>query len=296
MSVRHATPATPPRPRQPSLLFPHAESRHYQPIVSDAVGSDDEALVLQQLHYRLLQPRHVEDGRAWYKASYADWQQREFPRWSVATLQRTLTALEIKGLVESRRLASHAYERTKYYTINYEALWRLVLARTVDGCTSSQNAMMDLGFLGPCIAANCDDVLEDLEEREEKEPAADVAAAEAENPAPPVPPRRHLSPVTPIATKAVQHTIECPMEDLKTALATRANDEHDLDTLAALKTAEPARYQQLEQAAWEVCLDRARGKRDYVFPLDLKFAMLALLAEESQQPGREGPYGATHEG
>jgi hypothetical protein len=287
MTAPQATVATPLRPRRPALLLPEAETRCYQPAVAQALGSDDDALVLQQLHYRLRTSTRIAEGCAWYKASYADWQADNFPNWSVASLQRSLTRLENAGIVESQRLARHPRDRTKYYTINYEALWRTILTARL-AWPPTPGALMDTSILGPSIVANCHDVSEERE-REKQEPAADVPLPEAEKPAPSSPPRRQRPPVIPVATKVVQYTKECSQDSLKAAKHEREEHERRFAVVDALA---PALSHPLEA--------RAREKIGAGFiPLPhLKLVMYdlyqeQLLAEEGQPAGKEQCHGET---
>ena len=79
---------------------------------------------------------------------------------------------------------------------------------------------------------------------------------------------------------AVRPPLDGPMEALQAALAAWPQDAQALSDLQALHATHPDRYHRLEQAAWEICLQRAKGNRAYVFRYDLAFTMLDLLAAE----------------
>lgn len=81
----------------------------------------NEALVLQQIHYWLLQSKHKHDGRAWIYNSYEEWQ-KQFPFWSKNTLWRAIKSLENQGLVLAGNYNIRKTDRTKWYTINYDAV------------------------------------------------------------------------------------------------------------------------------------------------------------------------------
>jgi hypothetical protein len=87
------------------------------PSLAVAVGLN-EAIVLQQLHYWLNNPKGgVEmDGYRWVYNTYEQWQADNFPFWSVSTVKRTFTNLEDMELVVSRQQAT--YDRKKYYRIH----------------------------------------------------------------------------------------------------------------------------------------------------------------------------------
>lgn len=83
----------------------------------------NEALFLQQLHYRLLISTNVRDGYKWIYKTYAEWRNEEFPFWSVETVKRTITKLSKADYI----IATSEYNRlkmdkTKWYRINYEKL------------------------------------------------------------------------------------------------------------------------------------------------------------------------------
>jgi hypothetical protein len=85
----------------------------------------NEAIFLQQLHYWLQQSGKERDGRLWIYNTYEEWL-TQFPFWSKATLRRIVNGLEESGLV----LSSSSYnqskiDRTKWYTLDYDALDRL---------------------------------------------------------------------------------------------------------------------------------------------------------------------------
>ena len=93
------------------------------PSLATTVGLN-EAIVLQQLHYWLQNPKTGvlrEDGLKWIFNSYEEWQQN-FPFWSPRTVQRVFLDLERAGLVISAQLDKSAYDRRKYYQLNYDKL------------------------------------------------------------------------------------------------------------------------------------------------------------------------------
>ena len=102
------------------------------PSLALAVGLN-EAIVLQQVHYWLRHSQHEYDGRRWIYNTYEGWQEK-FPFWSLSTVRRVVNALEGLGLLLSRDdLNRMKIDRTKWYTIDYDALEGICeLAKSAD--------------------------------------------------------------------------------------------------------------------------------------------------------------------
>jgi hypothetical protein len=88
-----------------------------------AVGLN-EAIVLQQVHYWLINPKAgvVRDGHKWIFNTYDEWKDDNFPFWSTDTIQRAFVKLEKMGLVISEKLDAHKNDMRKYYRIDYKRL------------------------------------------------------------------------------------------------------------------------------------------------------------------------------
>lgn len=93
------------------------------PQLACAVGLN-EAIVLQQLHYWLVEGGTTHEGCRWAYNSYEQWQIDNFPFWSVSTIRRIFASLEHNGLISSRTEYDRRFRgsRRKWYTINYEAV------------------------------------------------------------------------------------------------------------------------------------------------------------------------------
>lgn len=94
-----------------------------QPSLAAALGSADEAIVLQQLHYWLSRTNNVQsDGHKWIYNSMADWL-KQFP-WikSRARLNRYFDDLENRGLIITGNFNKAKFDKTKWYRIDYDAL------------------------------------------------------------------------------------------------------------------------------------------------------------------------------
>lgn len=94
------------------------------PTLATLIGLN-EAIILQQVHYWL---KHKEktgqdyiDGHYWVYNTYDQWQE-QFPFWSIMTIRRTMTKLENKGLLIAGNYNRAGFDKTKWYTINYNAL------------------------------------------------------------------------------------------------------------------------------------------------------------------------------
>jgi hypothetical protein len=122
------------------------------------------------------------------------------------------------------------------------------------------------------------------QEDQDHQPAAAPTPGETTAPPPAralATPRREPAPGQPRPDgPAVRLTLDCPMEGLQAALAAWPQDAQALNDLHALHATHPDRYHRIEQAAWEICLQRAKGNRAFVFRYDLAFTMLDLLAAE----------------
>jgi DNA-binding PadR family transcriptional regulator len=79
----------------------------------------NEAIILQQIQYWLSTSQNVIDGKKWIYNTINQWVE-QFPFLSRSTVQRTLRNLEKKGLIESKQIKKENWDRTKWYTINYD--------------------------------------------------------------------------------------------------------------------------------------------------------------------------------
>lgn len=94
----------------------------FLPHLAKAIGVN-EALVLQQLHYWLVNHAEVQhEGKFWIYKTYEEWQEQDFFFWSVRTVKSVFKNLTNLGLIESQKLSSNRHNRVNYYTINAEKL------------------------------------------------------------------------------------------------------------------------------------------------------------------------------
>ncbi|MBC3105707.1 phage protein [Staphylococcus haemolyticus] len=90
------------------------------PNLATEIGLN-EAIVLQQMHYWLKKSNHNYDGRRWIYNSFPEWQ-KHFPFWSVITIKRTVYSLEKQNLLYVGNYNKAKFDKTKWYSINYETL------------------------------------------------------------------------------------------------------------------------------------------------------------------------------
>ncbi|HEB2247167.1 TPA: DnaD domain protein, partial [Staphylococcus aureus] len=81
----------------------------------------NEAIVLQQIHYWLNNSKHKYDGKTWIFNSYPEWQ-KQFPFWSLITIKRTIYSLEKQNLLLIGNYNKAKFDKTKWYSINYQTI------------------------------------------------------------------------------------------------------------------------------------------------------------------------------
>lgn len=98
------------------------------PTLATIIGLN-ESIVLQQVHYWLKikekgQQDYI-DGHYWVYNSYKQWQ-GQFPFWHRNTIQRTFSSLEKKGILISGNYNHAGFDKTKWYSIDYNVLDSLI--------------------------------------------------------------------------------------------------------------------------------------------------------------------------
>lgn len=108
------------------------------PKLAEKVGLN-EAIILQQIHYWLNSSKHNYDGKRWIYNSYPNWA-KQFPFWSERTIKRAFGSLEKQDLLYVGNYNRAGFDRTKWYSINYENLNNLVARPSgQNGTTSMTN-------------------------------------------------------------------------------------------------------------------------------------------------------------
>ena len=82
----------------------------------------NEAIVLQQLHFKLQQSPFKYGEYTWYHHTYTKWQ-NQFPFWSEKTISRVFLRLETDGIIVStQEYNALKVNKTKWYRIDYDVL------------------------------------------------------------------------------------------------------------------------------------------------------------------------------
>ena len=114
------------KPSNSRTLIDKSDIRIAQAKLATEIGLN-ENIFLQQVHYWLKgneeRNHNYKDGRYWVYNSYSDWVKESFPFWSKSTVKRTVQSLEKQGLIiTTSKYNKKEYDKTKWYTINYEKL------------------------------------------------------------------------------------------------------------------------------------------------------------------------------
>jgi len=125
----------------------------------------NEAVILQQLHYKLLNSPLKGGGFTWYFHTYAKWQE-QFPFWSERTISRIFLNLENQGLIVSTQdYNALRVNKTKWYRIDYGVLYAALKRQNV------HNYPQDLHLqpTEPCGVVPQDLAASDLKELKKEE-------------------------------------------------------------------------------------------------------------------------------
>ncbi|WP_052211822.1 hypothetical protein [Anaerovibrio lipolyticus] len=98
-----------------------------QPSLAVLLGVN-EALFIQQLHYWIQYSKNIRNGRKWVYNSYESWQEK-LPVISVTTIKRIISSLKKKGILLSDCFNKNGFDRTSWYTLDYEKLDALLQER-----------------------------------------------------------------------------------------------------------------------------------------------------------------------
>lgn len=95
------------------------------PSLAIALGNINEAIILQQLQYWLTRSKKTYNNRKWIYNSVRDWQ-KQFPWLSKTAITNRLNSLEEKGIIITANLNKRRFDRTKWYSIDYDKLNSLI--------------------------------------------------------------------------------------------------------------------------------------------------------------------------
>ncbi|UOE96055.1 hypothetical protein [Alkalihalobacillus sp. LMS39] len=93
------------------------------PSLAKVIGLN-KAIILQQCHYWIQKSSHEREGRTWFYKTYKEWA-IDFPFWGDKTIRKTITELEKDGLLISGNFNKRQFDKTKWYTIDYDAFKKL---------------------------------------------------------------------------------------------------------------------------------------------------------------------------
>jgi len=91
----------------------------FDPDLAGIIGAE-EALAIQRIHELISEEQLLRDGCYWVRKSYSEWS-KEFPFVKERTLRNKFKRLEEKNIIIARNYNEDNRDRTKWYTINYDA-------------------------------------------------------------------------------------------------------------------------------------------------------------------------------
>lgn len=103
-----------------SKLLINEEPMQVLPALATAIGLN-EAIVIQQIHYWLNKSKIVINNQKWVYNTFEDWH-KQFPFWSIRTLKSVFQNLIKMDLLNAKQLSKDKFDKTNYYTINYQKL------------------------------------------------------------------------------------------------------------------------------------------------------------------------------
>lgn len=113
------------------------------PKLAKEIGLN-EAIILQQVHYWLNNSKHKKCNRYWIYNSYKEWE-KQFPFWSNVTIRRTISSLEKQKLLVTGNFNKANFDKTKWYTIDYDVLKGMSKCIAQNEQTSSSNRANGVG-------------------------------------------------------------------------------------------------------------------------------------------------------
>ena len=129
------------------------------PKLAEALGSLDEAVMLQQVHYWTQKSNHVYDGRHWVYNTQEAWL-AQFP-WikSKTTLKRHFGHLVKLGFLIKGNYNKAGFDRTTWYAIDYDQVEKLAseFEGKQGGHSMSQNLAHDEPETGSSMSQNLAD-------------------------------------------------------------------------------------------------------------------------------------------
>ena len=114
------------------------------------VGDLEEAVALNQVSYWIEKYKETnhnfKDGKYWVYNSYQKWHDDNFPFWHTSKIQRIFKSLEKKGLLISANYNNAGFDKTKWYSIDYEKLQKMMderICKNEQSSTEDENTLFD---------------------------------------------------------------------------------------------------------------------------------------------------------
>ncbi|WP_246011990.1 conserved phage C-terminal domain-containing protein, partial [Lactobacillus xujianguonis] len=98
------------------------------PSLAVALGNINEAIILQQIQYWLKNPksgRLDDQGHKYIRDTVSEWN-AQFPWLTERAIKTRLKSLKDKGIILTANLNKSKYDRTNWYSIDYDALNKLM--------------------------------------------------------------------------------------------------------------------------------------------------------------------------
>jgi hypothetical protein len=106
-----------------SKLLISEEPLQVLPALATVIGLN-EALVLQQIHYWIEKSKIIVNNKKWVYNTFEEWH-KQFPFWSLRTLKNVFKSLQNQELIVAEKLSKDKFNKTNYYTINYDLLTKI---------------------------------------------------------------------------------------------------------------------------------------------------------------------------
>ncbi|AIL66164.1 hypothetical protein NOVO_09275 (plasmid) [Rickettsiales bacterium Ac37b] len=114
-----------------SACLTNESSIIFLPNLAKVIGTN-ESLILSLIHY-WINPKYNQNfksDRYWVYNSYEQWQ-KKLPNLSLITIRRAINKLEKMGVLVSDKLSNNPYLKVKWYSIDYDALYKLIPSELV---------------------------------------------------------------------------------------------------------------------------------------------------------------------
>ena len=129
--------------------------------IAKAIGLN-ESVVIQQINYwiKINEAKRINfiDDKYWTYNSIKNWHEQEFSFWSYATVKRTFANLEEMGLLIIGNYNKENRDRTKWYSIDYEKLEKLVNKKDepiIEDENTLERDESEQGGMSQCIGSKC---------------------------------------------------------------------------------------------------------------------------------------------